>query len=112
DQRHGARSARRGRDSAGDRVAGPHVGRARHHPHRAAQTRAAYRRRAGRARHAGSARGLMPVTLDIRDHVARVTIDRPDVLNAIDAEAEAELQAIWTTLESDRAVRVVVLTGS
>ncbi|HTY68552.1 MAG TPA: enoyl-CoA hydratase-related protein [Alphaproteobacteria bacterium] len=54
----------------------------------------------------------MPVWLDIKDHVARVTIDRPDVLNAIDAEAEAQLQAIWDRIEQDRSVRVVVLTGA
>jgi enoyl-CoA hydratase/carnithine racemase len=54
----------------------------------------------------------MPVTVDITDHVARVTIDRPAVLNAIDAAAEAELEAIWSRLEQDAQVRVVVLTGA
>lgn len=54
----------------------------------------------------------MPIHCDIRDHVARVTIDRPEVLNAIDAAAEAELEAIWARLEQDRGVRVIVLTGA
>ena len=54
----------------------------------------------------------MPVRFELKDHVARVTIDRPDVLNAIDAEAEGQLQAIWQQIEEDRAVRVVVLTGA
>jgi crotonobetainyl-CoA hydratase len=54
----------------------------------------------------------MPVHLSIADHVARVTIDRPEVLNAIDAGTEAELQAIWSRLEADRDVRAVVLTGA
>jgi len=53
----------------------------------------------------------MPVHCDIKLHVARVTIDRPEVLNAIDASAEAELQAIWVRLEQDRDVRAIVLTG-
>jgi crotonobetainyl-CoA hydratase len=53
----------------------------------------------------------MPVHCEIRDHVARVTIDRPEVLNAIDAAAEVELQVIWTRLEQDRSVRAIVLTG-
>src|SRR6202171_3341975 len=48
----------------------------------------------------------------MRDHVARITIDRADVLNAIDAVAERELQAVWARIEADRDVRVVVLTGS
>jgi len=54
----------------------------------------------------------MPVRLELRDHVARVTIDRPEVMNAIDAEAEAELEAIWSRLEAADDVRVVVLTGA
>ena len=54
----------------------------------------------------------MPIRLEIRDHVARVTIDRPEVLNAIDLASEAELQAIWARLEGDRDVRLVVLTGA
>ncbi len=54
----------------------------------------------------------MTVRLDIAGHVARVTIDRPEVLNALDAAAEAELEAIWQLLEADRDVRAVVLTGA
>ena len=41
------------------------------------------------------------VTLRLADHVATVTIDRPDVLNAIDLATEAELQRIWSELERD-----------
>ena len=54
----------------------------------------------------------MPILYELKDHVARVTIDRPEVLNAIDAASERELQTIWTEIESNRAVRCVVLTGS
>ena len=54
----------------------------------------------------------MTVRLDIVDHVARVTIDRPEVLNALDMEAEASLEDIWQRLEADRDVRAVVLTGA
>jgi crotonobetainyl-CoA hydratase len=36
----------------------------------------------------------MPIHFEVKDHVARVTIDRPDVLNAIDAASERELQKI------------------
>jgi len=52
------------------------------------------------------------VRLDIAEHVARVTIDRPEVLNALDMEAEASLEDIWQRLEADRDVRAVVLTGA
>ena len=54
----------------------------------------------------------MPILFEISDHVARVTIDRPDVLNAIDAASERELQQIWSEIENNRDVRCVVLTGS
>ena len=54
----------------------------------------------------------MSVQFEVRDHVATVTIDRPDVLNAIDLATEAELQRIWTDLEQRRDARVVVLTGA
>jgi crotonobetainyl-CoA hydratase len=53
----------------------------------------------------------MPVHFTIEDHVARVTIDRPEVLNAVDAATERELETIWQTIENDREVRAVVLTG-
>ncbi len=45
-------------------------------------------------------------------HVARITINRPDVLNALDAEAESELQRIWEDLERRDDVWVAVLTGA
>jgi len=54
----------------------------------------------------------MTIRLDIADHVARVTIDRPDVLNALDQAATAELEAVWQQLEADADVRAIVLTGS
>jgi len=47
----------------------------------------------------------MPILYECKDHVARVTIDRPDVLNAIDAASERELQTIWSEIESNRDVR-------
>ena len=54
----------------------------------------------------------MTIQLDIAGPVARVTIDRPAVLNALDAEATAALEAIWQRLEADGDVRAVVLTGA
>lgn len=54
----------------------------------------------------------MSVRCEIKDHVAWVTIDRPDVLNAIDDASEARLREIWSELEGNRDVRVAVLTGA
>jgi crotonobetainyl-CoA hydratase len=54
----------------------------------------------------------MSVHLEIADRIGRVTIDRPEVLNALDAETEEALEGIWQRLEADRDVRAVVLTGA
>lgn len=54
----------------------------------------------------------MPVHFEIRDHVAHVTLDRPEVLNAVDAATERALGVIWDAIEADRDVRAVVLTGA
>ena len=53
----------------------------------------------------------MTIRLAIENHVARVTIDRPEVLNALDAAATQALEAIWRQLEADGEVRAIVLTG-
>jgi enoyl-CoA hydratase/carnithine racemase len=52
------------------------------------------------------------VELVVADHVARVTIARPEVLNAVDLATEAELQDAWCAIEANPDVRVVVLTGA
>ncbi|MFM0631259.1 enoyl-CoA hydratase-related protein [Paraburkholderia xenovorans] len=53
----------------------------------------------------------MSVRLVIDQHVATVTLARPEALNAVDLATEAELQRVWIELEHNRDVRVVVLTG-
>jgi crotonobetainyl-CoA hydratase len=54
----------------------------------------------------------MSVEFTIDDHIARVTLNRPDRLNAIDQASEAELIGIWEAIEANRDIRVVVLTGA
>ncbi|HKG82529.1 MAG TPA: enoyl-CoA hydratase-related protein [Beijerinckiaceae bacterium] len=54
----------------------------------------------------------MPILFAVDGGIARVTIDRPEVLNAIDATAERELEEVWTTIERNRDIRAVVLTGA
>jgi enoyl-CoA hydratase/carnithine racemase len=54
----------------------------------------------------------MSVEFSVQDHVARVTLNRPDRLNAVDQATEAELMRIWEVVEGDRDIRVVVLTGA
>jgi crotonobetainyl-CoA hydratase len=54
----------------------------------------------------------MTVHYEVIDHVARVTIDRPEVLNAVDQAAETEMQRIWTEVEGRTDIWCVVLTGA
>jgi len=52
------------------------------------------------------------VLCDVRDHVAWVTLNRPEVLNAFNPQMEAELASLWNALQHDDDVRCVVLTGA
>jgi crotonobetainyl-CoA hydratase len=54
----------------------------------------------------------MSVRVETTNGVARVTIDRPDRMNAIDQATEKALIETWEKIERDRSVRVVVLTGA
>src|SRR5882762_1090226 len=55
----------------------------------------------------------MSVLLDKRPNgVAIVTLDRPQVLNALDVPAKERLGAIWQEIADDPAVRVAVLAGA
>lgn len=54
----------------------------------------------------------MPIHVRQHEGVVTVTIDRPEVMNAIDQATEQELQQIWRAIEADASARVVVLTGS
>jgi crotonobetainyl-CoA hydratase len=54
----------------------------------------------------------MSVRFEVERHVAQVTIDRPERLNAVDTATEARLQEIWRELEVRDDVRCVVLTGA
>lgn len=50
--------------------------------------------------------------LEISDHVATLTLNRPDSYNAINDEISYELQDAWKQLKRNDEVRVVVLTGA
>ncbi len=52
------------------------------------------------------------VTLATVDHVARVTMNRPDKHNAIDYKMFAELADVGQQLAKDKSVRAVVLHGA
>ena len=52
------------------------------------------------------------LTLEIADEIATVTLNRPQKLNAWTPVMGAELIEAFTAIDSDRDVRVAVLTGS
>jgi len=52
------------------------------------------------------------ILYELRDGVARITMNRPDKRNALDGETVAELKAAFGASASDDACRVVLLTGA
>ena len=52
------------------------------------------------------------IRLDMRPPLAVVTLDRPKVLNALNAATLAELDTVFASLAADVSIRVVLLTGA
>ena len=53
-----------------------------------------------------------PVRSESKDGVLTLTLDRPDVLNAMNNAMRAQLLDIFTRLRTDDTVKVVVITGA
>ncbi|MEG9438120.1 enoyl-CoA hydratase/isomerase family protein [Edaphobacter sp. HDX4] len=49
---------------------------------------------------------------EIEDQIAVVTLNRPQVLNALNGQVFTDLKEIFAQLEDDPAVRVILLTGA
>ena len=49
---------------------------------------------------------------DVREGIATITLNRPEVMNALTFEVYAQLERLFEDLRTDDAVRVVVLTGA
>jgi enoyl-CoA hydratase/carnithine racemase len=52
------------------------------------------------------------ITVDVADHIARITLDRPQARNALNGSMIAELLDVLERAKADDDVRVVVLTGA
>ena len=52
------------------------------------------------------------LTFNQKEAIAIVTLNRPKVLNALNTETLNELYEIFTQLDSDTGVRVIIITGS
>jgi enoyl-CoA hydratase/carnithine racemase len=54
----------------------------------------------------------MPVDFEVRNHVAYVTLNRPEAMNSLDPESAADLARIWGEVRNRTDIRVAVLTGA
>jgi len=52
------------------------------------------------------------ILYELRDGIARITLNRPEKRNALDGEMVAELKAAFSASAGDDACRVVLLTGA
>jgi len=49
---------------------------------------------------------------EVNEQIATITLNRPKVLNALNAQVFDELEAAFTALAKDPAIRVILLTGA
>lgn len=52
------------------------------------------------------------ILLEVNDHVAALTLNRPEVLNALNREMVDEIDQAVDRISRDTYIRVVVLTGA
>jgi enoyl-CoA hydratase/carnithine racemase len=52
------------------------------------------------------------IQLEVRDHKAFVTLDRPEAANSFDLAMQRELHEVWNLAKVDPEIRVVVVTGA
>ena len=60
----------------------------------------------------GGAGATQAVLVDVRDHVATITLNRPDAMNAINADLSAGLMEVLRRVRANDDIRVAVLTGN
>ncbi len=55
---------------------------------------------------------LTAIELDVSDHIATITLDRPEALNAFNGAMARDLVAAWSAIRDDDDVHVVVLQAN
>ena len=53
-----------------------------------------------------------PLQLDKQDHIAIVTLDRPEKLNALSSDLQTALHEATTEIGDDDNIRVAIVTGA
>src|SRR5215813_831227 len=51
------------------------------------------------------------VRYEVRNHIAIVTLNRPDQRNAFDLDQSKATLAAWERIKADRDIRVAIITG-
>ena len=51
------------------------------------------------------------ITCELRDHIARITIRRPQAMNALGPAQQAEIIRVWETFRDDPEAWVAIITG-
>jgi E-phenylitaconyl-CoA hydratase len=54
----------------------------------------------------------MKLIYEVKDRIARITINRPEAMNAMDAEVYAELSKAWIDVRDNPEVWVAIITGA
>ena len=54
----------------------------------------------------------MPLKFEVDEHVAKITLNRPEAMNSIDPETRSELHEAWRRVREDDDIRVAILTGA
>jgi E-phenylitaconyl-CoA hydratase len=54
----------------------------------------------------------MSVIVEVADHVATITLNRPEAMNSIDPDMRQELKNVWARIHADDDIRVAILTGA
>ena len=54
----------------------------------------------------------MSIDVSVESNIATITINRPERLNAMDAEHYQGLSAAWTRVRDDTGIRVAIVTGA
>ena len=54
----------------------------------------------------------MGVEFKVENHIAYITLNRPEAMNSLDPEALEQLKQIWTEVRTNRDIWVSILTGA
>lgn len=55
---------------------------------------------------------IRDLKLEVKDHIATITMSRPEAMNALNAKVLKELKDLIAQLQEDSTVRVVIITGA